>query len=763
MGLLLVAFCALVWLRAAHPIENPDFGWHVAMGRWIVEHGAVPDREPFTHTALGQPMVAHQWLSQWLYAVVIEGLGVRGLRFAHAFLAVALVLLLYQWLRRDGVAGPLALLGTVVWVAVAESRFQHRPHVLNLLFFLLAYGLLFSVRPRLSRAQLLGFFALVVLWVNLHSGAVLFAAVVALYAAVASVEQLALGRPPHSDEPGEGRLGRLWVLAALVAAALVVSPNHFRIISYVLESGQINPGLSFEWFSLASSRGIAAHGWLFFCCFAALTAAVAGLAILSLAGRAAPVAPARLAVVLVVASLPFVSQRFTWTSFVSVLFAFGMLSAALGVGSTATGSQWRGARLRIGAIALALVLAGVSLGAELQPARVGHVLSRWGNFRNATFPVGAMTFLDAVGLEGRLFNGVQWGGYVLFRTQERYPVFVDGRWVTIGESVVRDAHAITHRRPGHRALLDRYEIEILLVRRGWMTAEIEAEGAWLPVFENFNAGVYLRPGRAFEKNLERCRAYYETRGIPFDARMGFDEERAMLAAPRWARALHVQRIHLDQFGATAACAADPPRPVRCYPARAEGTARTRLVALHAEKSRLRVRREWFPADPRSSAVSARLSTVFLTRLAPPVSRRFRRESCEWLRTHGRRGRNESRERDRLRDPLPDGHTLTRERKKAARKWAPPAIFFGFRSPRISTRVLSGPSAPVMAQPCGCGCRRRCELPKSPMNSVKHRSESSWPRATCREVSARTRPGEVPSSCSSSFRCSGTSSQRSISG
>ena len=256
------------------------------------------------------------------------------------------------------------------------------------------------------------------------------------------------------------------------------------------------------------------------------------------------------AVVLVVALLPFVSQRFTWTSFVSVLFVFGTLQSGTGAGSAAPGSRSRGWALPVGAVALALVLAGASLGAELRPARIRHVLSQWGNFRNATFPVGAMTFLDAVGLDGRLFNGVQWGGYVLFRTQERYPVFVDGRWVTVGESVVRDADAITHRRPGHRALLDRYRIEILLVRRGWMTAEIEAKGVWLPVFENFNSGVYLRRGRAFEKNLERCKAYYEKRGIPFDSQVGFDEKRAMLANSRWARTLKVQRIHLDQFGAT---------------------------------------------------------------------------------------------------------------------------------------------------------------------------------------------------------------------
>ncbi len=46
--LLLTLVCALIGLRGAHPISNPDFGWHVALGRWILGNGTVPSFEPFT-------------------------------------------------------------------------------------------------------------------------------------------------------------------------------------------------------------------------------------------------------------------------------------------------------------------------------------------------------------------------------------------------------------------------------------------------------------------------------------------------------------------------------------------------------------------------------------------------------------------------------------------------------------------------------------------------------------------------------------------
>lgn len=537
--LLLTGVCALIGLQTTHPISNPDFGWHVALGRWILENGTVPRLEPFTHTAPAAPMVAHQWLSQCLYALAEERVGVLGLRIGNGLLAAGLVALLYGWIRREGAAPAIALLGAVVWAVIAESRFQLRPYMLNLLFFMLAYGSLFVLRPRLTRAQLLGFFALTVLWINLHSGAILFASLVFLYALAVTLEQRLLGRARRSDEPGQGRLSRLWVLSGLTLGGIFVSPNHFHVVPYVLESGRINAGLSLEWFSIVSARAMAVHGSLFLVCFGTLTAAL----VATVWRRRSAVPFPRLLVVVAVSALPFVSQRFTWTSFVPILFLAGSATAWMAAGAPRVVRT-----VRLGSTALAISLAAASFTWALDPDRLRVWLSPNGDFRFAMFPVQAMTFLDEVNLQGHLFNGNKWGGYVLFRSHERYPVFVDGRWVTIGEQIVRDAHAISHKLPGFGNLLDRHGIEIALVHRGWMSDDQAAQGSWRPVFENFNSGVYLRRGPAFEDNMRRAANYYRARSIPFDTDRGFDERSALLASPGWAEEMGVQRMHLDQFG-----------------------------------------------------------------------------------------------------------------------------------------------------------------------------------------------------------------------
>lgn len=537
---LLVLVCAAAGLYAIHPVANPDFGWHVALGRWMLAHGGVPSTEPFTHTAAGVPMVAHQWLSQLLYALAIEGAGVRGLRFANGVLVSFVVALLYHGLRRSGARPSLALLLAVVWAAIAASRFQLRPHMFNLLFFVGAYCALFVARARLTHAQLAAFFAATVLWINLHSGAVVFATLIALHAAAATFEQRILHRPPVASEPGEGKLARLWALAALTGAAILCSPNHVRIVDYVLASRRINAGLSLEWFSIASSQSFAAHGTLVLLGIAGLGAATLVLAW----QRRREVSLARLIVVGFVAMLPFLGQRFTWTSFVPALFVAEGLS-----------QHWprelesRKARVTNAAcIALALLIAATTFGESTAPDRLRRRLENVANFATGMFPTSAVTFLEETSLSGRLFNGNKWGGYILLRTQERIPTFVDGRWVTLGEKIVRDARTISLRRPGFLKKLADYDVEIVLVERGWMTDALRESANWRTAFENFNSGIYLRAGPALEANLARCANYYQARGIPFEPEYGFREQAAFETNRVWARQMHVRRFHLEQFG-----------------------------------------------------------------------------------------------------------------------------------------------------------------------------------------------------------------------
>ena len=70
-----VGIYALLALLAGRLLNDPDSYWHIAVGRWIVEHGAVPHADPFSHTMPGAHWIAFEWLSEVLYATAF---GVAG-------------------------------------------------------------------------------------------------------------------------------------------------------------------------------------------------------------------------------------------------------------------------------------------------------------------------------------------------------------------------------------------------------------------------------------------------------------------------------------------------------------------------------------------------------------------------------------------------------------------------------------------------------------------------------------------------------------
>ena len=56
-------------------LSDPDTFFHIAVGRWIWAHGFVPAVDPFSSTKLGQPWIAHEWLSGLIFAGVYSAAG----------------------------------------------------------------------------------------------------------------------------------------------------------------------------------------------------------------------------------------------------------------------------------------------------------------------------------------------------------------------------------------------------------------------------------------------------------------------------------------------------------------------------------------------------------------------------------------------------------------------------------------------------------------------------------------------------------------
>src|SRR5215471_4640808 len=125
-----LAGAALLLTLVAHAVyaslgtvTGADMWWHLASGRYIVEHRAVPGTDVFSFTAAGRPWHNHEWLSQVVFFAVYRLFGGTGLALLEVVLGSALIVLA-TWIawRRGGDA-------TAAVAAGVAASFVCRPYL----------------------------------------------------------------------------------------------------------------------------------------------------------------------------------------------------------------------------------------------------------------------------------------------------------------------------------------------------------------------------------------------------------------------------------------------------------------------------------------------------------------------------------------------------------------------------------------------------------------------------------------------------------
>lgn len=156
---LFLAFAAV----AVAPIRNYDFFWHLATGRWIVEHGALPLTDPFALASERHAWINGEWLFQLFAYALHEAFGLAGLSVVRALLAAAIFTIAFVASKRDLLATPVAFAG-------AMQTFDFRPSGFALLFVVLA----------LSARSWIAHGVIAIVWINVHPSALLAPGIAAL-------------------------------------------------------------------------------------------------------------------------------------------------------------------------------------------------------------------------------------------------------------------------------------------------------------------------------------------------------------------------------------------------------------------------------------------------------------------------------------------------------------------------------------------------------------------------------------------------------
>lgn len=391
------------------PISDIDFWWHIATGRTIVQHGEVPVDDPFGMYSDPDPVrrdgnLRSQWLGQVILYLTFDRLGANGVVALRTSLLLACLALVYARCRLNAAKPGPTWAVLLVTGALLTGFTGERPQLLSFLFAGLLFLLLDQARGG-SWKWLLPLPLLGLAWANSHGGFLLGNALLVL---------VCLGRLPAAGAPASERRAfrRFLLLAAALVLATLVTPSGVRTFVYLvaLEGSLLQERTSEYTSALLVHRlgfdSIQAGIYVYL--------ALAALSLPWLARRD------RLDKLLVVASLGVAAcSAYRYLSFFLVVaapyVAMGLSDAWTRLTRARGRIEWPAERLLLGVFVGVLGL-GILRGDLFR-----------GGIATGRFPAEATRVVAERGTEGRAFNTMNWGGYLLWHLGERVTPYVDGR------------------------------------------------------------------------------------------------------------------------------------------------------------------------------------------------------------------------------------------------------------------------------------------------------------------------------------------------
>ncbi len=447
-------------------LNDPDTYLHVAAGRWLLAHAALPSQDPFSHSMAGAPWVVHEWLAEGVLAFLYDGLGWSGpVLAAAACFAVSLALFARRLLPH---LGPLpSLIAAALAAALVLPHLLARPHILALPLVVIWSAAIVDARDK-AGAPPFGALPVMTLWASLHGGFIVGVALAALAGIEATLDR-------SRALPAHGEAGRWGLFLLLTILAAMLTPN--GVAGFLLPFRIIGMSAMQDNFSEWMSPDF--HG------FQPLEIWLLGLMLLGFSlGLKLPLPRLLLLLALIHMALQQGRQG-------ELLGIVGPLAIAASLGCQlpipGAGREGDVAARPASAPVIALVLAiGLAVGA----ATLLHPLQR---ADDRVSPASALAAARRMGISGPVLNSEPFGGYLIFRG---IPTFIDGRMEMYGDRFLRrylDADAGSE--PALVGLLGEYAIAwTLLEPQSRAVAIMDHLPGWRRVYADAYAVVHARSG-----------------------------------------------------------------------------------------------------------------------------------------------------------------------------------------------------------------------------------------------------------------------------
>jgi tetratricopeptide (TPR) repeat protein len=519
---LLVLVLANALAAGLRTVSDTDMGWHLATGRWVVQHHAIPSTDVLSYTAAGTRWIYPPFAGVLLYLIYCAA-GYAGLSWFCALACVGTVGYLVR--KRDLASIVLAM------CAVEPIAFRTGPRadLFNTVFLAVFLGELWAFQGGSSkRLWLLPITMLI--WVNFHPGFILGLAVIGAYLLLEACEF------PFAERRGEAlnRLRQAWPWLAGTAAVTLVNfwgPKLYSA-SFTLaglggqQQGAYNTSASIgEFLAVPLSTHMLkelvdfrhpenGYTWLM---------AIAILVILLALWRKRPgvVVIQAAALFLSVQHARFIGLFCVTTTIIGATLLGEACSTAAPSAQLRDGSPKPPPLLHIpSALALLFVCAVGAITllhtADFASNRthvVFHTEARFGVGEASWFPERAASFIRREHLPGNIFQEYGLGGFAAWRLGPEYRDFIDGRFDHLGPAVLVQERRLMNQpadSPAWQAAADQWGINVLLLLESGNRAADRQDALdfcqssnWHPVYMDEVSLVLLRNVPANRPWLDR--------------------------------------------------------------------------------------------------------------------------------------------------------------------------------------------------------------------------------------------------------------------
>jgi hypothetical protein len=421
--LVLVIAATLFAVGCFRPVmDNVDLGWHVAQGRWMAEHGAIYRHDVLNYLTFGQPIVNEYPLFEFILYLFWK-LGWWGPCLLTAFGYLVLIVMLGRAAFRMGLEGSASFLFALgAMIFYLELVYPLRPHLATYLG-IAALGI-FLLRHR-DATRWVDFWPMALLqvaWANSHGGFVLGPIMTGCFGLEmtlrAGIRQRAW---PWATAATWAGATLLMLLACCLNAAgpAIFYPPFYQagletISAYVDEMEPLGGGLDTIYYGVTAM-------------------ALAAVVIAALRRRELSWSFLILAALLLDESF---AARKSWPVFGLFLPLLVLSSGALG--RTPRESVVLALARLPASFSLAAVMAMALVG-RINPALPSSVPATWRDYEEgrSELSLQAVAWMQAHGLEGRLFHRCEDGGWLQEAGYDHGETFGDTGYGKYDEATIR--------------------------------------------------------------------------------------------------------------------------------------------------------------------------------------------------------------------------------------------------------------------------------------------------------------------------------------